>query len=559
MKALLINPESVPHFWDMAVTTKLQGAKVLGPPLGLITMAAMLPSSWDLRLVDLDAEPITEDHWSWAELIMVTGMLSQRKSIRAVIAEAKKRGLVVVAGGPYTTSLGEEVIAAGADFLVKGEAETVIDELTTALERGDEKGVFEAAEKPDLSHTPIPKYDLLNLDFYAHMQVQTSRGCPFDCEFCDITNLFGRKPRYKSPDQVMAELEHLRKIGWDRAIFFCDDNLIGDKKRIKMILKRLIPWMDKYNAFHGFTCQASIDLADHLDIIDMMTAASFSDVLMGLETPDEEALLKTNKKQNLKRPLSESVEIIQRNGLTVTGSFVIGFDGESQGVGRRISQLVEDAAIPMPAPNVLMAIPNTRLWDRLKVEGRLTSDLEQFGMCGATNVVLARPKEDVFNEYMELWEYLYDPVRYMERAYRHIMEVRPTRKALIEGKYKKRGGNGKPAPEWRIPTDYSDPDNGFAPKLKANKVTRRLFSKEILISLRVLWELGGRPQHRFRFWKLSWLVWRNNPSRLVKFIILCASGLNFFEFRKDLRNRMETELRDKEQDPQPEPVLNRRP
>jgi radical SAM superfamily enzyme YgiQ (UPF0313 family) len=242
MRVLLINPEFPPSFWSLAETNKFMGRKTLLPPLGLITVAALLPQEWEFRLADLNVGALTAASWQWADLAMITGMIIQREGILRLVQEAKAQGKTVIVGGPCATSLPQEVLAAGADFLVRGEGETAIPNLLAALRAGQPGGVIEEDGKPEMSSSPVPRFDLIALDNYSTMGIQTSRGCPFDCEFCDIVSLFGRTPRYKDPGQIIAELETLYHLGWRGVVFISDDNFIGNKDHARAILKRLIPW-----------------------------------------------------------------------------------------------------------------------------------------------------------------------------------------------------------------------------------------------------------------------------------------------------------------------------
>ena len=260
MRVLLINPEFPGSFWSLQQSCELLGRKTLMPPLGLLTLAALLPADWELRLVDLNARPLRPDDWDWAELVMLSGMIVQREGLLNLIREAKARHKTVVVGGPFATSVPQEILEAGADFLVRGEGETTIPLWLAAWQAGETHGVIEPDGRPEMTLSPVPRFDLLNLDDYIIVGIQTSRGCPFNCEFCDIVNLYGRKPRYKSPDQVLAELETLFNLGWRREVFICDDNFIGNQTHARAILKKLIPWMKSHGEPFSFWTQASANL-----------------------------------------------------------------------------------------------------------------------------------------------------------------------------------------------------------------------------------------------------------------------------------------------------------
>lgn len=495
---LLVAPAFPPSFWSFSETTRLLGMKTLLPPLGLITVAALLPQAWALRLADLNVRPMTEADWDWAEMIMISAMLSQRDGMLALIKEAKSRGKMVVVGGPCPTTLPDEVQAAGCDFIIKGEGENTIPYFLTALMQGQTKGAFECAEKPLMSDSPVPRFDLLDPAAYNTMSVQTSRGCPFNCEFCDVINLYGRKPRYKRPEQVIRELEAIYQLGWRGEVFVADDNFIGNKEHARAILNKLIPWSRNRNDPFGFITQTSVNLGQDKEMIDLMTEANFGHVFVGVESPDEDVLARTNKQVNIANPLIESLNNINRNGLTVVASFIIGFDGEKKGVGKRIEALVEATSIPVVMVNFLQAGLNTQLGIRLKKEGRLLRIPE--GVPEARmNFVPSRPETDIIAEYLELWDHLYDPMRFYGRVHRYILEMRPTRRAL-----------GIKQREFPATTTPIQP---VAPKYRRNALA---------VFWRILWRRAILAPYRLRFCKLALDAYRRNPSRIKRFFILCG-------------------------------------
>jgi radical SAM superfamily enzyme YgiQ (UPF0313 family) len=384
------------------------------------------------------------------------------------------------------------------------------------LGEGKRSGVFENTEKPDLCDSPTPRFDLVNFDDYTTLGVQTSRGCPFDCEFCDIVNLFGRKPRYKTPNQLIEELETIYRLGWRREVFITDDNFIGSKSHAKALLEKLIPWMKMHGEPFAFWTQASVNLGQDLELIDLMTTANFNTVFVGIESPDERILELNRKFQNIRNPLLESVANINANGLSIVASFIIGFDGEKTGAGERITSFVDLAHIPMVMLNVLYALPNTRLWERLKAEGRLKKIESRPGVYDyRPNFVPSRAESEVLAEYLAAWDYLYEPSRYLERAYRYYLKMRPTRAAMA-GKERR--------------------------ELDVIKVERESSVRETLrqlyLFLRLSWEQGIRPNYRIQYWKQLLGMWRSNPSRLVPFLTACGLGENFFSLRKTVRDNI---------------------
>jgi radical SAM superfamily enzyme YgiQ (UPF0313 family) len=480
------------------------------PPLGLLTLAALLPGDWECRLADLNTRPLRADDWDWAQLVMLSGMIVQRDGMRNLIQEAKQRRKPVVVGGPFATSVPQDILEAGADFLVRGEGEDTIPLWLAAWRRGERHAVIEPDGRPDLTRSPVPRFDLLNLNDYIIAGVQTSRGCPFNCEFCDIVNLYGRKPRYKSPDQVLAELEVLFKLGWRREIFICDDNFIGNQTHARAILHKLIPWMQSHGEPFSFWTQVSANLGHHPAMVDLLTAANFSNVFIGVESPDEEVLVGNRKYHNVKNPLGQSLTNISANGLGVLASFIMGFDQETTGAGDRIIAFVEQNDLPLVMVNLLQALPNTALWDRLQSENRLVNTGVTADMTEASfNFRPSRPPEEIAAEYIRVVDDLYEPSKYLARTYRYILAMRPTRAA----------GPGHNGPGTRPP--------------KARLPLRHQL-QELAALVRLLWRQGVVADYRGQFWRQLVGVYRHNPSRLHKYLEKCGMGENFFLVRESL-------------------------
>ncbi len=512
MKALLLYPELPYSFWSLKETCKLSGRKTLFPPLGLLTAAALLPQDWEFRLVDMNIRPLSEADWDWADLVLVSGMIIQQNDVLGLVREAKQRSKISVAGGPYVTSLPRAVLESGVDFLVRGEGEVAIPYFVAALGQGQTGGVFEEDRKSDLTDSPVPRFDLLNLADYNDISIQTSRGCPYDCEFCDIVNLFGRVPRYKSPEQVVRELETLYRLGWRRQVFFSDDNFIGNKEHARSILTRMISWNKRRGEPFGFWTQTSVNLGQDLPLIDLMTEANFSYVFLGVETPETEILKRSRKYHNLRQPLVESITNINANGLSLVGSFIIGFDQEKAGAGERIYEFVEECNIPAVMLNLLEVLPNTRLWDRLEQEGRLLAgqtsgdffDLSQ-------NYLPTRPREEILAEYVRALDRIYEPSGYLARAYRYYLNMRPTRQAIDVKKSAKATvslARLRPYPDSKM--------------------------KELRSLITLVWRQGIRPSYRQQFWRQLLGICRQNPSRLKSYLVSCAMGENFFSLRKEI-------------------------
>lgn len=511
MKVLLINPSSPPSYWSFPEQMKFAETRTLLPPLGLLTVAALLPHGWELRLVDLMAQPRSDIDWDWPDIVMITGMLIQRKEILSLVREAKERGKTVVVGGPYASSVPDDPLAAGCDFLVRGEAENTISLLLERIGSKQTGIVIERSEKPDLSDSPIPRFDLVNLSNYSTLGIQTSRGCPFDCEFCDIVNLYGAKQRHKTPKQVVEELETIYRLGWRDVVFICDDNFIGSKKHARELLKEMNVWMKANSSPFSFMTQASINLGQDLELIDMMTEPNFSTVFIGLESPDDEVLTTANKFQNIKNPMMESVQNINRNGMTVLGSFIIGLDGEKPGVGARIRSFINSTNIPIVMFNRLEATPNTKLWDRLQNEGRLGKHLAYEGsLCGDMNFVTYRPESEIRQDFIDCWDHVYDRSNFLSRTYKYYLTMRPTRKTLA-----RQSGIG----ERHVSKER--------PKLSRILIDIRKFC-------RLSWRQGVVSNCRLQFWKQFLGILRQNPSRLVPYLTACSMGEDMFKIRKEI-------------------------
>ena len=498
----------------MGETLTQTGRKTLLPPLGLLTVAALLPPSWELRLADLNTRALTASDWLWADLVMITGMIIQRQGVLNLIHEARERGKITVVGGPYATALSHEVMEAGVDFLVRGECEHTMSHFLSKLELGQRGSIIEADQKPALTASPVPRFDLVTPADYLTMGIQTSRGCPFDCEFCDIVSLYGRKPRYKEPHQVIAELEALYRLGWRREVLISDDNFIGNLDHARAILTRLIPWMQNRGEPFNFWTQASVNLGQHKEMIDLLTAANFGFVFLGVETPDLEILSRAHKHQNVKNPMGQSLATINANGLNMVASFVLGFDGEQPGAGDRICEFVEELGIPIMMLNLLQPLPNTRLWERLKKEQRLLpqqtdGDFHRLQF----NYLPSRPQEEILAEYVRAIDRLYEPSRYLSRAYRYFLAMRPTRRAL-----------GLQTGEEKTARNLTTKG---VPSLRPR-------CQEWATLIEMIWRRGIRPSYRWQFWRQLLGIYRQNPSRLRLYLICCAMGEDFFALRENI-------------------------
>jgi radical SAM superfamily enzyme YgiQ (UPF0313 family) len=458
-------------FWNFEATCKLFGARYPAAPLGLITVAALLPSAWTVRLVDHNAEELTDDHLEWADLVMTGGMLTQQRDTLDVIDLCHAAGKPVVVGGPAVTSTPQ--IYAAADFRVLGEAEGIIDEFITAWEAGATEGLFEAERfTVDVTKSPIPRFALLNFDYYLHIGVQFSRGCPFTCEFCDIIELYGRVPRAKTNAQMLRELDELYRLGYRGHVDFVDDNLIGNKKAVRTFMPELKAWLERNEYPFEFTTEASVNLADDDDFLAAMSEANFVGVFMGIESPDTDTLIAMKKKQNTRRSLVESIHKIYAAGLFVTAGFIVGFDSEKGSVASGMIKLIEDAAIPVCMVGLLYALPNTQLTRRLEMEGRLhpTPDPHLAGagdQCTqGLNFDTLRARQDILLDYKRILEKVYDPAAYAGRLERLANVVNNSQRRRRTNPYDRSNRFSGPDMVHRIISNLPEPRDIFWPAFK---------------------------------------------------------------------------------------------
>jgi radical SAM superfamily enzyme YgiQ (UPF0313 family) len=410
-------------FWNFKRTSEVFGAKYPASPLGLITVAALLPRSWSIRLVNRNTEELSDDDLDWADLVLTGGMLPQENDTLDIIDLCHARGKPVAVGGPDVTSNPRSYRA--ADFRVLGEAEGIIDKFIEAWEAGAREGLFEAEKfQVDVTKTPIPRFDLLKFDDYLHIGVQFSRGCPFTCEFCDIIELYGRVPRAKANAQMLSELDALYDLGYRGHVDFVDDNLIGNKKAVKAFLPELARWLERHDYPFEFTTEASLNLADDPEFLMLMNRANFVGVFVGIESPDTATLVAMRKKQNTRRSIAQSIHKLYAAGLFVTAGFIVGFDSETHSVADAMVELIEEAAIPICMVGLLYALPNTQLTRRLEKEGRLyphaqRRDIKSADQCTmGLNFATLRPRQEILADYMAILERIYDPAAFAGRLQR---------------------------------------------------------------------------------------------------------------------------------------------
>ncbi|MGO9993863.1 MAG: B12-binding domain-containing radical SAM protein [Steroidobacteraceae bacterium] len=413
MKILLIYPRNPDTFWSFKHVLKFVSKKAAFPPLGLLTVAAMLPPAWNLKLIDLNVSDLHDDDLRQVDYVFLSGMIVHKQSVHEVAARCARLGKTVIAGGPLFTT-GHQNFPEIAHFVL-GEAEDIVGQLVADMERGAVQPAYRALGWPDVRKTPVPRWDLIRMSNYVTMPVQFSRGCPFTCEFCDIVIMNGHVPRTKDPAQVVRELEALRVAGWKDMVFVVDDNFIGNRKRTREMLGALIEWRRCVASTMGFLTEASVNLADHEDLCELMVEAGFKKVFLGIETPSNSGLLECGKTQNSKRDLAEAVQTLQRSGLEVMGGFIVGFDSDPPDIFARQFEFIQRTGVVTAMVGMLTALPQTVLYKRLAREGRLLAETCGNNTDAAINFVTHLDREFIISEYKELMRKLYAPRHYYQR------------------------------------------------------------------------------------------------------------------------------------------------
>lgn len=431
MKILLVYPEYPNTFWSFKYALRFISKRASSQPLGLLTIAAMLPAPWEKRLIDMNVEKLRDSDLGWADLVFISAMSIQRQSARKVIERCKGVGVRVVAGGPLFSAEWDEF--PDVDHLVLDEAEVTLLPFLSDLEDGQARHLYRSEERADLAQTPIPSWNLVNLKHYASINVQYSRGCPFNCEFCNITVLYGRVPRTKSRQQTVEELESLYRAGWRGSVFFVDDNFIGNKMKLKKeVLPGIIEWMDNRGYPFAFATEASVNLADDPELMQLMVLAGFDTVFVGIETPNETSLIECNKLQNRRRDLASSVKTIQQSGLQVQAGFIIGFDSDPVSIFERTTKFIQETGIVTAMVGLLNAPRGTKLYERMRNEGRLLDDISGDHMDLSINFVPKMNKEVLLNGYRRLIGTIYSPKPYYDRMKRFLREYRPGKQKAAE-------------------------------------------------------------------------------------------------------------------------------
>jgi radical SAM superfamily enzyme YgiQ (UPF0313 family) len=424
MKILLVYPEYPKTYWSFSYALKFVSKKASFPPLGLVTIAAMLPGPWEKRLVDMSVGPLKDQDLLWADYVFISAMVIQKESTRKVIDRCKALQIKTVAGGPLFTCGSNEFN--DVDHLILGEGELTLPAFLSDLEAGNPKRVYTSEGWASLETTPIPLWDLIDSKKYASLNIQYSRGCPFNCEFCNITSLYGHTPRTKGSAQLLRELDAIYETGWRGGVFFVDDNFIGNKKKLKEeVLPLLIEWMAERNYPFYFQTEASINLADDEELMRLMTKAAFNSVFIGIETPNEESLLECNKLQNKNRDLITCVKKIQQFGLQVQGGFILGFDNDNPTIFNKLVNFIQESGIATAMVGLLNAPRGTKLHQRLASEGRLLNDMTGDNTDLTMNFIPKMDRETLTKGYQQTINAIYAPKNYYRRVRTFLKEYRP--------------------------------------------------------------------------------------------------------------------------------------
>jgi len=508
LKILLVYPRYPDTFWSFRHALKFIFKRASFPPLGLLTVATMLPEEWEKKLVDLNTTTLTDKDLKWADYVFMSAMVAQQDSAREVIDRCKRLGTKIVAGGPFFSPGYEDSgFFDDIDYLVFNEAENIMPLFLDDLEKGCAKHIYTSEERPDIRKTPVPLWSLINKRKYQMMSIQYSRGCPFNCEFCDIIILNGHRPRTKDESQIVAELDALYDMGWRGSVFFVDDNFIGNKRKLKSeILPAIIKWMEEKKRPFSFFTEASINLADDEELMRLMSEAGFDMVFVGIESPNEESLIECNKLPNKNRDLLASVKKMQRYGLQVQGGFIVGFDSDPVSIFKSQIDFIQKSGIVTAMVGVLMAPPETRLYKRLKKENRLLVGGTGDNTDGSTNFIPKMGYETLARGYKHVVDTIYAPKQYYERIRTFLREYKPRNK-------------------WKL----------------------KISLLYIAGWLRSMWVLGVKEKGRIHYWKLFVWTLLKKPKSFPLSMTLAVEGFHFRKVAQKIRVSLTSDIRELKQ------------
>ncbi len=485
MNVLLVSPLTPSTFWSFKSALKFVSKKSSEPPLGLLTIAAMLPEKWEKKLIDMNVAHLTDEHLRWADYLFITGMNIHLSSFKTVVQRCNERGVKVVAGGPMCTTDYHQI--EGVDHFILNEAEVTLPRFLEDLENGNPQHLYKTEEFPGLSDTPAPLWNLLDMKKYASMSVQYSRGCPYDCEFCSITLLNGRIPRTKSADQFILELESLFQAGWRGGVFVVDDNFIGNKNKLKKeLLPALISWSKERNFPFNFTTEVSINLADDDELVQMMVEAGFDHTFIGIETPNTESLTECGKTQNKKRDMVTAVKKLQNQGLIVSGGFIVGFDNDPPGIFQQQINFIQNSGIVTAMVGLLNAPSGTRLFQRMKKENRLLKIMSGDNMDGSTNFIPRMNYDQLIDGYRRIIKTIYSQNEYYQRLKTFLNDIHLPGKGI--------------------------------PSISFN---------ELMALLKSFWFLGVLEKGKRYFWRLLLFTAFRHPRKLPLAVRMAIYGFHF--------------------------------
>lgn len=491
MNVLLINPPTPDTFWSFKHVLRFVSKRAAFPPLGLMTVAAGLPADWQLKLVDMNVTHLCDNDLRWADYVMLTAMIVHQESVAGIVERCHQFAKPVIAGGPLFTTC--HVDFPDIDHFVLGEVEELMPQVVEDMRRGTLDAVYTASSRPDITKVPPPRWDLIDLGCYVTMSVQFSRGCPFDCEFCDIVAMNGRVPRTKDPAQLVAELEQLRRRGWQDMVFIVDDNFIGNRRQARALLTEIIEWRTRTGTSIGFLTEASANLADDPELCQLMVRAGFQKVFVGFETPATESLHECGKTQNCRRDLAESVRILQRAGLEVMGGFIVGFDHDPSDIFKRQFDFIQRCGVVTAMVGLLTALPQTRLYRRLMQEGRLETQSTGNNTQATLNFRPVLSREYLINGYRDLMKRLYEPRHYYRRIHTFFEHCRRTTAS-----------------------------------------TRRLSPSDIQAFFKSLWLLGVWHPGRIAYWRFCFTTLLKQPRHFHQALELAIVGHHFRRVARQL-------------------------